>query len=73
MKTFTFTAEQIKDIYRAGIAHGGDEATAYEHGSSTHRDQFENCVDAVFDIVNDGKSWKNYDYVTWNTVKEWFK
>jgi hypothetical protein len=31
---YELTAEQIKDIYRAGIREGNDEATSFECGSS---------------------------------------
>jgi hypothetical protein len=40
-KTFTFTIEQIKDIYRAGIRRGQEEATSFEWGSSPTSKEFD--------------------------------
>ena len=74
-KTFTFTVEQIKDIYRAGIERGADEASAYNCGSRAYGKQYDNCVEAVYDIINEGKKYPigNADYVEWSVVESWFK
>ena len=75
-KTFTFTVEQIKDIYRAGIERGADEASAYNCGSRAYGKQYDNCVEAVYDIINEGKKWPidaHEDYVEYEIVEKWFK
>jgi hypothetical protein len=72
-KTFTFTIDQIKDIYRAGIRCGEEEASAYDWGSSTLGREFDNCIDAIHDIINEGKDWEDEGYTDWNTIYEWFK
>lgn len=72
MKTFTFTIEQIKDIYRAGIRQGEDEATAYEWGASSFGNRFYECASEVQDIVNEGKNFDDPGYVSISTVEGWF-
>ena len=74
-KTFTFTIEQIKGIYNAGIRRGMDEATAYDLrpfvGSG---DQYDEAVDWFHDFVNTGVDWQDEEnYVKYDTVKSWFK
>jgi len=72
-KTFTFTIEQIKDIYRAGIRRGEEEATAFEWGSSPTSKEFDGCVEAVYDIINEGKKWEDIDYFNYSVVERWFQ
>lgn len=72
-KTFTFTIEQIKDIYRAGIRRGEEEASAYEWGSSASGSDIDNCVEAVCDIINEGIQWSDEKYTDFSTVEKWFK
>ncbi len=72
MTEFKFTIEQIKDIYRAGIRQGQDEATAFDWGSSTFGNRFDECVSAIHDIVNEGKTFDSPDYVLYSTVESWF-
>ena len=69
----TFTIEQIKDIYRAGIRRGEEEQCAYDWGSSPSGHEFDECVEAVYDIVNVGKNWEDKDFVGYDTIREWFK
>jgi hypothetical protein len=68
MKTFTFTIEQIKDIYHAGISQGKDESSYFRGGG----DRYYECVSAIHDIVNEGKTVDNPDYVSYDTVRGWF-
>lgn len=72
-KTFTFTIEQIKDIYRAGIRRGSDEQSAHDWGCRASGKTFDECVEAVHDIVNEGKKWGEDDYIEWSAVESWFK
>ena len=76
-KTFTFTIEQIKDIYRAGIKRGNDEQSAYDWGARASGNQYDECVEAIHDIINEGKKWTidgwPDDYVEWSVVESWFK
>ena len=73
MQTFTFTIDQIKEIYQAGIKRGSDEATAFEWGSHASGKQYDECVDAIHDIVNADKNWGDPDYVDYSVVEGWFK
>jgi hypothetical protein len=72
-KTFTFTIEQIKDIYRAGIRRGQEEATAFDWGSTPTGNEFDECVSAIYDIVNEGKDFWADDRIDYNVVEEWFQ
>lgn len=63
MKTFTFTAEQIKDIYRAGMRHGWAD--------NWWSKEFDELIDAVYYIVNDGI--EQEQQISYDTVEEWFK
>lgn len=74
-KTFIFTIEQIKDIYRAGIRRGNDEATSFEWGSTPSGKEFDECIDAIYDIVNEGKSIfaESDDFIHYDVIKSWFK
>ena len=73
-RTFTFTIEQIKEIYRAGIKRGNDEQCAYDWGTRASGGEYDECVEVIHDIVNKGKDiWDDPDYITWNTIESWFK
>jgi len=72
-KTFTFTIEQIKDIYRAGINRGWTENTAYDWGCSPSGKEFDECVDVIEDIVNEGIKFGEEGYTSYDTVESWFK
>jgi hypothetical protein len=73
-KTFTFTIEQIKDIYCAGIRRGTDEASAFEWGSTTSGNKYDEAVDWLHDFVNTGIDWQDEEnYVNYDTVMSWFK
>jgi hypothetical protein len=71
-KTFAFTIEQIKEIYRAGIRRGGDEATAYEWGSTPTGQEFDDCVDAIYDIINKGIDWEDPSHTSRRDIESWF-
>lgn len=74
MKTFTFTVEQIIDIYKAGIRRGSEEECHYQSGARAFGRQRDELIDAVYDIVNEGKnSVDNNDYVHYDEVGRWFK
>ena len=64
------TIEQIKDIYRAGIRRGHDEATAFDCGSITHYPWITELEEAMYDILNEGKSLGDVDHISYDTVKE---
>ena len=72
-KTFTFTIEQIKHIYQAGIRRGSDEQSAHDWGCRPGGKEYDECVDAIHDIVNEGKQWGAPDYTEWGTIENWFK
>ncbi len=71
-KTFTFTIEQIKDIYRAGIRRGEEGQCAYDWGCSPAGREIDNCVEAVCDIINEGIQWSDEKYTSYDTVEKWF-
>ena len=71
--TMTFTIDQIKDIYRAGMRRGESEASAYEWGSSATGSTFDECVDAIHNIVNDGVNMFDDRYIEYDVVEAWFK
>lgn len=73
MQTFTFTIEQIKEIYQAGIDRGNDEATSFEWGSSPHGSKFDNCVQAIYDIINKDIEFDDEKRVGWKVIEGWFK
>lgn len=72
-KTFTFTIEQIKEIFRAGISRGAEEEASFQCGSRTTGNQFDKCVEAIHDIINEGKDWRDEGYVDIFVVDSWFK
>jgi len=72
-KTFTFTIEQIKDIYRAGIRRGGDEQTAYDWGCSPSGGEYDECIDAIYDIVNKNIEWGEEGHTDYPIIERWFK
>lgn len=72
-RNFTFTIEQIKDIYRAGIRRGQEENSAFECGSSPTSKQYDELEEAVHTIINDGKNWEQEDYVSIFTIERWFR
>jgi len=72
-KTFTFTIEQIKDIYRAGIRRGEEVQSAYDWGSTPSGKEFDGCIEAIYDIINEGKKWEDIDYFNYDVVERWFK
>ena len=66
-KTFTFTSEQIKDIFNAGVRHGaGFGAATLLLGG------FQECVEAVYHIVNENTPWGSPGYTAYSTVEDWF-
>ena len=67
MKTFTFTVDQVKEIYEAGIRRGEDEAYRYV-GSTKYVELYE----AIRDIHNDQAVNYPHDWVTVVHVREWF-
>lgn len=72
-KTFTFTIEQIKQIYQAGIRRGSDEQCAYDWGTRASGGEYDECVEAIHDIVNEGIKWGDVGYTHYTDVKDWFK
>jgi hypothetical protein len=72
-KTFTFTIEQIKEIYRAGVRRGEEVQSSYDCGSNATGGEFDYCVSAVKDIVNEGVDMFDPNYTDYDTVVGWFK
>jgi hypothetical protein len=72
-KTFTFTIEQIKDIYRAGIRRGEDVQSAFDWGCSPRGAEFDECIDAIHDIVNEGKDIFAEGRIGIDVIEAWFK
>jgi hypothetical protein len=72
-KTFTFTIDHIKQIYKAGIRRGGDEQCAHDWGCSPSGKEYDECVEAIHDIVNEGIKWGEEGYTDYPVVEEWFK
>jgi hypothetical protein len=72
-KTFTFTIEQIKEIYRAGIRRGIDVQSAYDWGSSPTSKEFDECVSVIYDIVNEGINWGKEGYTDYPVIESWFE
>ena len=72
-RTFTFTIEQIKDIYRAGIRRGENQQCAYDWGARASGGEYDECVEAIHDIVNEGFKWGDGAYTSYGDVEDWFK
>lgn len=73
-KLFTLTAEQVKQIYRAGISRGQEEEASFQCGSRVGNSwQYDRLVDAIYIIENEGKGWKDKDYVDFVAIESWFK
>jgi len=72
-KTFTITIEQIKKIYQAGIRRGESEQCAYDWGSSASGSTYDECVEAIHDIVNEGTQWGAPNYTEWGVIEKWFQ
>lgn len=72
-KIFTFTIDQIKQIYSAGIRRGSDEQCAHDWGCRASGKEYDELIDTFSDIVNDKKNWDDPDYKDWSTIESWFK
>jgi hypothetical protein len=81
-KTFTFTIDQIKDIYQAGVRRGeevqssydwGPQSYACDWGSNSTGGEFDYCVSAMHDMVNQGVDMFDPNYTDYDTVVAWFK
>lgn len=72
-KTFTFTVDQIKEIYRAGVRRGEEVQSSYDWGSNASGGEFDQCVDAMHDMVNDGMDWNDPNRTDYDVVRAWFK
>ena len=73
VKTFTFTVEQIKNIYSAGIRRGENQQCAYDWGTRASGGEYDECVEAIHTILNEGKEWEDPDYSDWKVIESWFK
>ena len=67
-KTFTLTANQVRQIYEAGIQRGNDEAHHY-----VGLTKYWELYDEIHDIVNEGKEFGADDRIDYATVKTWFE
>lgn len=67
-KTFTFTVEEVKEIYEAGIRQGYEEY--YRYVVPTRYDEL---YEAIRDINNDHAVNYPHDWVTVVNVREWFE
>lgn len=72
-KTFTFTIEQIKEIYNAGVRRGNEEYCSHDWGGFPSGGYYDECVEAIHTIVNEGKEWEDPDYSDWKVIESWFK
>lgn len=73
-KTFTFTKEQVIDIFKAGIRRGSEEEACFQAGCRPEGRQRDELISSVYDIVNEGKNFiDNNDYINYDTVESWFK
>lgn len=72
-KTFTFTVEQVKAIFDAGVSRGSEEEASFQCGSRSTGRRYDYLADTVRDIVNEGIAWGAPEYVDIDTVDEWFK
>lgn len=72
MQTFTFTAKQIKELFRAGIRRGEKEATAYHWGFTASDPEVDDCINAVYDIINEGKNIFDENRIDHSVVRGWF-
>jgi hypothetical protein len=70
MTQFTFTIEQIREIYEAGVRRGSDEATSYDWGVSPDGNKFDELVEVMSNIVNEGKTFTDDDYTHWDDVEK---
>lgn len=72
-KTFTFTIEQLKDIFRAGISRGAEEEASFQSGSRATGWQFDGLVHEVYNIINEGKRWGDKGHHDIFEVDKWFR
>jgi hypothetical protein len=72
-KSFNFSIEDIKKIYRAGMRRGSEEATSYEWGCRPCGDEYDECVEEIDEIINDGKSFNDESRTDYEEIKSWFK
>lgn len=72
-KTFILTLEEVKEIYRAGIARGHDEEASFQCGSRTVGKEFDNCVNTLYDMLNEGKKWDSDDWIHLEEIESWFR
>ena len=72
-KTFTLTQEQVIDIFKAGIRQAA-EGACFQAGCRPEGRQRDELINAVYDIVNEGKNFiDNNDYINHDVVESWFK
>ena len=72
-RTFTWTIDQIKAIYAAGIRRGNDEQCAYDWGCGTKGGEYDELVYAIDDIINKGKAWGDPDHTDLKEIEGWVK
>ena len=72
-KVFTLNTDQIKAIYRAGIARGSEEEACFQSGCRVSSKEFDELVNVIFDIVNEDKTWGEEGHSDFTTVETWFK
>lgn len=68
----TFTFEQVKQIYEAGIRRGESQQSAYEWGCSAGGSKWDDAIEIIVDIVNAQVPVENH-YDTYKVVEGWFK
>ena len=74
MITIILTIEDIKDIYEAGIRRGEEQQSSYDWGSTPYGQKFDECISALYDIVNKNKnSIDHEDYIHYSEVESWFE
>lgn len=72
-KVFIFNVEQVKAIFNAGIRRGSEEECAFQHGSSTCGGRFDELINELYDIVNEGKRWGDNGFTDFDVIETWLK
>lgn len=72
-KIFTFNTDQIKAIYRAGIARGSEEEACFQSGSRVSSKEFDELVNVIYDILNEDKKWGEEGHAEFDAIESWFE
>jgi len=67
----TFTFEEVKQIYEAGIRRGESAQSAYDWGCGASGGKWDEAIDAIVEMVDGDPDSK--DYNNYAKVAAWFK